>query len=106
MKAIKPYLVLNMPAPATLKKTASRLFYHKYSTNIAQIMNPPSIIIYSKYFTQQLLFQLITVNPIELLPTCVFSKLNANELKNLNCICRDLVHQGHGSLVPFVICLC
>ena len=74
-------------------------------TIMAQIMSPPSLI-YSKYFTQQFLLQLVTVNSIEFLPTSVSSKLNLNELKNLNCICRDLVHQGHGSLVLFIICLC
>ena len=56
-------------------------------------MNPPSLTC-SKYFTPELLFQLVTVNSIELLPTCIFSKLNLNELKNLNCICRDLIQSG------------
>ena len=46
-------------------------------------MNPPSLI-YGKYFTQQFLLQLMTVNPIEFLPTSVSSELNVNELKNLN----------------------
>ena len=41
------------------------------STTMAQIMNYLSLI-YSKYFAQQLLFQLMAVNPIELLPTCFF----------------------------------
>ena len=30
-------------------------------------------------------------------------KLNVNELKNLNCVCHDLVHQGYEWLVPFII---
>ena len=105
MKAIKPLLVLNMPAPATLD---NRFAFS--STTMAQLMNPPPSLIYNKYFTQQLLFQLVTVNPIQLLPTSVSSELNVNEVKNLNCICRDLVHYGHGSLVlvlsGVIICLC
>ena len=44
MKAIKSYLVLNMPAPATFE---SSIFLS--STNMTQIMNPPSLI-YSEYF--------------------------------------------------------
>ena len=56
MKAVKSYLVLNTPAPATSENR----------------------------------FVLVTVNPIELLATCVFSKLKVNELRNLNCTCRDL----------------
>ena len=101
IKANKPYLVLKIPASATLQNSSS------FScTNMAQIMNPPSLIYSKSYFTKQLLFQLVTVYLVELLPTCVFSKLNVNELKNSNCICHDLVHQGHGSLVPFLICLC
>ena len=32
----------------------------------------------------------------------IFSKLKVNELRNLNRICRDLVQQGHGSLIPFI----
>ena len=100
MKAIRPYLVLNMRATATSENS-----FGFSSATMVQIMNPASLI-YSKYFTKQLLFQLVTVNPVELLPTCIFSKLNVNELKNLNCICHELVHQGHGSLVPFIICSC
>ena len=102
MKAIKPYLALNTPAPATLENSFSFS-----STNMAQIINLP-FSVYSKYFTQQLLFQLVTLNPVKLRPTCVFSnsKLNVNELKNWNCICCDLVHQGNRSLIHFIICLC
>ena len=51
MKVTRSYLVLNMPAPATLENS-----FGFSGTAVAQIMNPPSLI-YSKYFTQQLLFQ-------------------------------------------------
>ena len=40
----------------------------------------------------------MTINAI---PTCVFSKSKVNELKQLDCNCRDLVQQGHGSLIFF-----
>ena len=71
MKAIK--LVLNMPAPATLDNR-----FGFSSTTMAQLMNPPPSLIYNKYLTQQLLFQLVTVNPIELLSTSVSSELSYN----------------------------
>ena len=87
MKPIKPCLVLNMPAQTTLQNS-----FGFSGTTVIQII--------------KLLFQLVTVNASELLPTCVFSKLNVSEPKNLNCISRDLVHQDHASLVSFIIYLC
>ena len=66
-----------MPAPATLENSCGFS-----GTNMAQIINPLTLI-YSKYFTLQLLFRLVTEDPVELLPTCVFSQLNVNELKIL-----------------------
>ena len=72
MKAVKSYLVLNTPAPATSENR----------------------------------FVLVTVNPIELLATCVVSKLKVNELRNLNCTCRDLFQldrvMDHWFLLLFV----
>ena len=100
MKAIKLYLILNVSAPATLENS-----FDISCKNMAQIMNPPSLI-YSKYFTQQLWFQSVTVIQLNCFLHVFFSKLNVNELKNLNCIYHDLFHQGHGSLVPFIIFLC
>ena len=59
MNAIKQYLVLNTPAPATFENN-----FALSTVSMEQIMNPPSLI-YSKY-SKTVLFHSVKINPIEL----------------------------------------
>ena len=94
MKAIKSYLILNMPAPATLENSFGFL-----CTTAAQIMNSP-FLIYIKYFTQQLLFQLVTVRACLNEPgtvnypgASVTSRLQDDLLSRVNFISPGQVHR-------------
>ena len=88
-------------------------------TNISLILNTAALAVFENIFALSVAIsyknnkspffdlQLVTINPSELLCN-VFSKtkLKVNELRNLNCNCRDLVQQSHGSLISFIVCLC